>query len=86
MFVSLGYDPATLRAALGQLDSFNVVELHASDSSPGKQAVGAALGEGKIPYASLTLPPARYRTVEVLGSKRFEKSVEALEGRRRGPE
>lgn len=86
MFVSLGYDPAALKEALGRLDSFSTVELHASDSVPGKQAVGAAIGEGKIPYASLALPPARYRTVEVLGSKRFERSVDALEGRRRGSE
>lgn len=86
MFVSLGYDPAALKEALGRLDSFSIVELHASDSVPGKQAVGAAIGKGKIPYASLMLPPARYRTVEVLGSRRFEESVEALEGRRRGSE
>ncbi len=79
MFVSLGYDRAALKAALASLGRFNVVELHASDSVPGKQAVGAAIGEGKIPYASLVLPPARYRTVEVLGSKRFEESVKGLE-------
>lgn len=79
MFVSLGYDPGALKAALASLGRFNVVELHASDSLPGKQAVGAALGEGEIPYAGLALPPARYRTVEVLGAKRFERSVETLE-------
>lgn len=82
MFVSLGYDQAALRAALERLDRFSTVELHASDSVPGKQAVGAAIGKGKIPYASLTLPPARYRTVEVLGSRRFEESVRELEQNR----
>ncbi len=79
LYISAGYNASRLKKSLEGLNSFNVIELHLGDSNPPRQRIGAVIGEGKIPYDKLQMPPSRYRTIEVLSAKSFEKSREELE-------
>lgn len=81
LYIALGYDKEKIISSLKELRYCqNIRELHIGDVKRGRVCLG--LGRGDLfECVKDVLPPARYRTIEVLGGRKtFDEAVERLQG------